>query len=176
MIKTTIFKMNRMAFLKEMFKLYGLPWIAIFGFLLIFSTAASIFQDIRWIVIALILICMILPMLMAFFYIYHGMREVTVINALPHSLEFRDNDIEATLYSAVRNEETGEIEYHELSKRNLPYEGVKRYHPGLTSVIIPFDKGMKGFIWLPVSAFEGGKDMAAAIDKLISGMRCGNPN
>lgn len=173
-IKTNVLRMGKTTFFKEMLKLYGAPWILVFFLMLLAAAVLSVIHDLRWIIVALMIVCITAPMMLAFFYIFHGMKPVTVINSLPHTLSFGDDGITAVLLTQHKNEETNETEYIELSRQLLPYSGIKRYKSGLTSIILPFENGNKGFIWLPVSAFDDKNGMLEAMDKVIAAIRNNN--
>ncbi len=170
-IKTNVLRMSKTVFFKEMLKLYGAPWILVFLLILITAAVLSVIHDLRWIIVALMIVCITAPMMLAFFYIFHGMKPLTVINSLPHTLSFEDDGITATLLSQHKNEETNETEYTELSRRFLPYSEIRSYKSGVTSIILPFEKGDKGFIWLPVSAFDEENGLLDAMNKVISAIR-----
>lgn len=170
-IKTNVLRMGKAVFFKEMLKLYGAPWILVFFLMLLTAAVLSVVHDLRWVIVAFMIICIAAPMMLAFFYIFHGMKPITVINSLPHTLSFGEEGITATLLSPHKNEETNETEYIELSRQLLPYSEIRSYKSGVTSIILPFEKGDKGFIWLPVSAFDEEKGMLDAMDKVISAIR-----
>lgn len=171
LLQTGILQMRRGVFLKEMIKMYGAPWIISFSILLAASVCLVFFQDLRWAVVAFMIVCLAAPMMLIFFYVYHGLRPVTVINTLPHTLCFDDDCIEATIFSECKNRETGDTEYKELSRRRLPYSGLARYKTGLTSILLPFRDAEKGFIWLPVNAFNDKKGFDMAMDRIIKAIR-----
>lgn len=175
-IQTQMLRMRQSVFIKEMLRLYGMPWITAFSVLLVSSVALIIFNDLKWAVVTFMIVCIAAPIIMAFFYIYHGMRPVTVINTLPHTLRFDKDAIIATLFSESKNENTGEPEYSELSRRRLPYSELEKYKTGLTSILLPFRGGEKGFIWLPVSAFENKDGFDMAMNRIISAIRENHKN
>ncbi|MCM1152175.1 MAG: hypothetical protein NC328_00770 [Muribaculum sp.] len=58
----------------------------------------GIFVDLRWIIVALMIICIIAPMIAAFLYIWHALKPVTAINTLPHSIRETPDSLIITVH------------------------------------------------------------------------------
>ncbi len=176
MIKTKVFRMNRSSFIKEMTWLYGMPWIAAATAFVLISVIFSFIYDLRWTIVTLMIIFIIMPMIIAFFYIYHGLKPLSVVNAIPHTLSFSPDEVYVSLLSPPEtipdNEHAddnakSEPELIETASRHIPYSRLGKYKTGTNSVIFPIEGDDGGFLWIPLSAFEKDGDMADAI-KIIT--------
>lgn len=180
-INSSVFRMAKSKFLKEMILLYGTPWIISFIILILICVVMSVCHDIRWIIIGLMAVFIICPMMIAFFYIFHGMKEVTVTNTIPHKLEFTKDKFSIVLYSEnkesedaenKKEQEDTENKYSELSSRSYPYSTLSSFKTGISSVILLM-KAKKGFVWIPTDVFPKEYSFNALMEIICQGMRKG---
>ena len=83
--------------------LYGMPWIAAATAFVLISVIFSFIYDLRWTVVTLMIIFIIMPMIIAFFYIYHGLKPLSVVNAIPHTLSFSPDEVYVSPVIAAGN-------------------------------------------------------------------------
>lgn len=184
-ITTDIFKANGTTISRTMLTLYGKPWIA--GALLFVAPLIILgfIHDIRWIIVALMAVFVVIPMALAFLYLYYGMNKVSVINSTSHKFEFKDSGITSYIYklseslSNTENEgqenmESGNYEIetrHDLmAKTEIPYSKIKGYVVGVDDVTLHTSDSGKGFLLVPLSVFPDKDRFTMAINLMAAGM------
>lgn len=168
--KTAVFKMKRGEFAAKLLMLYGRRWFAAYALLAVPMLFAAIFVDVRWGIVFLMLLFLILPMLLAFLYIYHGLRPVTAANIVDHKIAFGSDSLCISLFESKRDEELGEEELREIYSRHVPYASLRGFVVGASSVVMPLAGREKGFVWVPLSAFPAAGDFRSAMDLVAAGM------
>lgn len=73
------------------------PLLATLSLFLLFLTL-GIFVDLRWAVVAFMILCIVIPMLGAFLYIWHALKPVTALNTLPHEICETGDSFLLTIY------------------------------------------------------------------------------
>lgn len=163
-ITTGIFRMTKGNFVREMLKLHGTPWVWASACVLLPAMALSIFYDVRWFVVALMIVFLLIPMAFAFFYIYYGFAPVTVLNVLPHAVEFSSSGLWTVIYNGVNPESE---DFREIDRIQMAPEQIGAYSIGLTSLIVRHRNASDGFLWIPFSIFSSPSSMAEAL-KIIN--------
>lgn len=184
-ITTEIFKANGATISRTMLMLYGKPWIA--GALLFVAPLIILgcIHDTRWIIVALMAVFVVIPMALAFLYLYYGMNKVSVINSTSHKFEFKDSGIISYIYklsennSKSENEMQGNMESEDykietrhdlLAQTELPYSKIQRYVVGVDDVTLHTSDSGKGFLLVPLSAFPDKDRFTMAINLMAAGM------
>lgn len=181
-VATDIFKINRSAICRTMLMLYSKPWVVSTALLLLPAIFAGIFIDLRWLIIALMIVFIVIPMILAFAFFYYGLNPISVINSTPHSLEFREDGIMATLYTPVPTDQKKVEEpekentptYELRSKTTIDYSAVSDFVVGLSDIILRTKLSGKGFLSIPVTAFIDKNHMIKAIDLVNAGIKNNN--
>ena len=86
-----------------MFMEKGTAWciIAIAGIMTF--VLLGILSDIRWIMVAFMWICIVLPLSVAFFYFYYGMKPLNAMNCIEHDIIFDDDTLTLNAYASEEN-------------------------------------------------------------------------
>lgn len=171
---------------------HAVPTLTILGVLTALSIAAAVLVDVRAVIIAFMILCLVLPMVMAFVYFYHALAPATALNLLPHSLRVVDQTLEITLYQAVQSaaeeaqapqssepeyepecEPECEPEYEPFRTVSYPLRWMQRYTVGATYVVMPVrsDTRSYGWLYLPLSAFDSAAALKQFIDSVYSSPR-----
>lgn len=103
-------------------------------------------------------------MVAALLYFNHGLKEVTVLNTLPHRLSFTTDSIELTAY------EDEEI----IRNKTLPYSLFSPYYIAPGGLMVPLADSVKGFVWIPAEGFEDSEMFRKAVERLAEGIRKNN--
>lgn len=185
-ITTDIFKASGTSISRTMFMLYGKPWLV--GALLLVTPLIVLgcIHDMRWIVVALMAVFIVIPMVLAFLYLYYGMNKVSVINSTSHKFEFKDSGITSYIYklteTITRNADhdsmdeldnmgyTVETRHDLMAKSEIPYSKIRGYVVGVSDVTLHTDESGKGFLLVPLSVFPDKDRFARAIDIMAAGM------
>lgn len=183
-IVTDIFKIKTHVICRTLFLLYGKPWIIGGCILLTAAVLLGIFLDLRWIIIALMIVFIVSPMILSFLFFYYGMNPISVINSPPHQLEFDENGIMASIFTQTATsqpKEEADIDdksphhqkdkYEKKSERAISYSSIYSYIVGTSDVIIRSHSSGEGFLIIPLKAFNDNKRFIRAIDMVANGMR-----
>lgn len=154
---------------------HAVPTLTILGVLTALSIAAAVLVDVRAVIIAFMILCLVLPMVMAFVYFYHALAPATALNLLPHSLRVVDQTLEITLYQAVQSaaeeaHQSSEPEYEPFRTVSYPLRWMQRYTVGATYVVMPVrsDTRSYGWLYLPLTAFDSAAALKQFIDSVYS--------
>ncbi len=162
--ESEIIRLKGGGFLRLIASANALPWIGVAVVLLLLTATMAIFLDLRWLVVCLMILFLLIPMATAFFYFNHGLREVTVLNTLPHKLRFIPRGIVLTQYEGEE----------EIKSWLLPYSDLDRFFTAKDCVMVPMKDRKRGFIWIPEEGFAERTVFIGAIEMLGRGLRDNN--
>ncbi|MCM1369472.1 MAG: hypothetical protein NC204_03770 [Candidatus Amulumruptor caecigallinarius] len=167
---TSRYSMTASRFFLEMVFKFGAWWMAALFFVAFVGLVCGITMDMRWLILSLMIIFIIIPMGAAFAYYFYGLRRECALNVIPHQLILTDDAIVCRVYPrrfgdmeddrGEATEEKGESEKRHSEKDDefmdyiYPYSSFRSYNVGGNAVTIPFAPPMKGFLWIPASAFD----------------------
>lgn len=133
----------------------------------------AIWSDAKWIVVALMGICIVAPMALSFFYIFHGLKPSTVTNVMPHTFEITPEGIKVNMMEAMppENEPAESSACVDIIRCSRFYarEEFGRMIPGLTSIALPLKNNKEGFLWLHQGAFSSAGDFRDALTLIANG-------
>lgn len=128
--------------------------------------ALLITNDYRCLIVGLMVVFIILPMFIALFYIRHGLKPITVMNALPHRLRFTETGLD--ILSRVEYTDDDE-KVVKTSSRQIPYSEFDGFINGLNDVIFRVGpKGKEGILVITPDAAETKEQYMKIIDNMIS--------
>lgn len=193
------FKMTGARFVSEMIFSYGAPWMLSLSITALVGLVFGIAIDLRWLVIGLMIVFLIIPMFLMFLYYYYGMRKECYVNIIPHTLSVRDDGISLNLRFPIyseddyddqsdREEEENELSSIESATEKMPdlsnktIERVESFPFGMMESVRVGNNALKiylkfphkGFIWIPVEAYQNKDDIELLyeiLDKRINAIK-----
>lgn len=163
------FKMSKGEFARKMFQLWGVIPAALLSIVFILGVAAGLVLDIRYIIVSAMAVFILFPMVILFLYYYHGLNRDSYFNIVSHNLTFCDSGVKITMFFTSESEESEEcktdveVETKEVTSF-IKWDEIGKYRVYTDSVVYPVGKPVRGFIWLPLSAFENIDAFKSAID------------
>lgn len=165
---TSIFRISQSSILLFLLRKNAM-WAVISTSVIIvmFAVLAIALADVRYAILALMVVCIIAPMMLVMLYFYYALKPDIVFNILPHSLELTQDGIKITLFECkkddgdLRNEEgkqeitKEEPEYVAISEKFIRYDNLSGYEVGLNDVVFPIFNS--GYLFIPQKAFESGE-------------------
>lgn len=134
-------------------------------------------HDLRWVIVALMVVLLVSPLVLALLYLNHGLKKFTALNSLPHCVVFSAAGIslivrrspkpdpeEAAADTATAAATSGDVETVRLS--------IPRSRLGTMSVtaggylLIPVTDPDEGFLMIPETAFRSRDDIMAVANLL----------
>ncbi len=163
-IVTEKFKLSQSKFIRMLIALIGNRWLWIPIFLILISATLSIIYDWRFAIVTLMVILILTPMLLAFFYIYYGLAEGCWQNILDHQLSFHKDKVEVKLFidKKIGYDEDERIETIEKII-STPYSEIKRLKFMSDGFVIEFNSIPYGFLYVPFTSIENIEDSKAVI-------------
>lgn len=169
MISTGYFRIGKGELIRNLALHRWMTWLVIAGMVVLASTAAGIFVDIRLFIATLMLIFLLAPMMLFMLYFSDGLRFATAINTLPHRIVI-DTDgirIEAFADNTGKEDEEEAQEPRKIECRYAPGE-VGRFMIYSSGLIIPVEGGLRkrGLLFLPAREAGGEESLKAAAEIL----------
>lgn len=166
--------MNAVNFIITFIFRYAWLWLLALSLIGVAGLVVGIVVDLRWFIVGLMMIMIVLPMLIGFLYYFYGLRRECYINTIPHSLEFGDEGVTVRLcFTENRSAVLNDIEINSVDDRHViereeffPYNVMLPFQINAKSVIVPFKAPVKGFLWIPSSAFNNEEDLSLALQQL----------
>lgn len=155
-IDTGVFRMNSFNFITSLLFRYGWVWLLALSALGLCGLVIGLTVDLRWLVVGLMLIFIVIPMLTAFYYYFFALKPECYVNTVNHKLSFKDSGVDSELY----------FEEEKSRKLTFDYSQFERFQINASSIIIPFKSPMKGYIWVPESAFDNKQEFLELLDFL----------
>lgn len=157
---TTRFAMPSSLMARRLVALHGWPWIAALAVLALSAALGAAGGDLRWLIVAFMVICLLAPMVMAFLYFHYGLRPGCVVNVLPHTCTLTPSGLQVDVWRRPAPDDPEPTEEIPPARtRTFPYASIRPWTVGLDSVTLPLapDCG-GGFIWIPARAFDSPGD------------------
>ena len=130
-------------FLLTLLSVYGLPWLITSAAGIIVAIILAIAIEPLWLVGGLLWVCFIIPLMMIFMYIFHGMKPTNVFNMADHTLSFLKDKVQVNVFREEDKTYHFPLFYKDFSHITLKNR----------SILMRFLGEKEGFIFLPLSAF-----------------------
>ena len=153
---------------------YGFPWLLVsLAGIIIFILCAVVIEPL-WMVGSLIWICLIIPNMMLFLYIFHGLKKTNVFNISRHILEFHEDLIRIIVFRKEEDKEQKKSLNSDEPGTNyaftLSYNNFSGLHLRKKGIIFRFKGENEGFIYLPIDAFGEEKFFHKQVEQILSYM------
>lgn len=161
------FRMSGWQFIKTIMMLHGKVWIACSFALVALSATLGIWIDLRFFILALMILLLIFPLEVAFIYFYYGLHPDLSFNAANHRVLLNGNNLNVEMKFIWKDGAYGfeEIRY---KVKTIPLSRLGKFVVIPGSVCINYGRGTKGFIWLPGYAFENEDSLKLFIEKIYN--------
>lgn len=173
LLSTKIFKMGKAKMFGALLSRFAFWWLFALGLLTGILLVAGVAADIRYAIVALLLVFIVIPGLGACFYLWHGLAPATALNILPHHIIFSTDGMKVVVQTSPleekENEDGLETEVQEYETRciEFPYNELDGYNPAKQGIYVNLTDRKKGFLYIPYSAFNNTGDFKKALS-LIS--------
>lgn len=98
-VESGIFRMGGGAFAAALVRNFGRGWIIAFAVIVCASILPGIFIDVRFLIIALMMVLIISPMMLVFLYYSYGLRRECFINTIPHTVSVEEDMVKVRMYT-----------------------------------------------------------------------------
>lgn len=162
--QTRVFRMGSGRFAMELIFRYSWIWMLGLSVLSVAGIVLGITVNLRWLVVGLLVICVVIPMVLAFLYYYYGLQRGCFVNTIPHRIVVSEDGLIARL--VIRDSEAPE----EVRVRDefFPFNRMRPFVVGNDSAVIPLKSPAKGFIWIPADAFNDENHLSDLLKTLDS--------
>ena len=161
-VHTDIYRLPRSRFARTIL-LDNRKWVYAGCSAVVICMAVSAFTyDLRWGIIALMILLLIMPLMLSIAYYANAFRPLSVYNLLEHSISADRSGLTVIIRTdSAAGEENSEpvirkIHYH--------WKELKNYRPSSDSITLSFGSENGGFIIIPFSTFNSTEDVSAFVD------------
>ena len=155
-ITSGIFKMSATNFMLTFIFRYAWIWILALSMVGVAGLVTGIVIDLRWFIVGLMIILIVLPMIAAYLYYSFALRVECFVNTVNHTVSCGVTSLEVKMYFDDKKTRSEFFEYSDLNMFQINAQ----------SLTIPFAGKKKGYIWIPMSAFENEDEFYAMADCL----------
>lgn len=145
-------------------------WITLICFLIALLT--GIIHDARFAIISCMILFLLFPMELVMIYFYYGLRRECSFNVVNHRIMIIEDSlrVEMRFYNRGNSEEKenlDEDEFSQISCVEFPLYQASKYNVFNNSIALRINDN-KGFVWIPISAFDEDKQFKDFIDKILA--------
>lgn len=136
---------------------YGMVWIMAGLCLCLSFIVLGFIIDFRFYFLALFSVFVIIPLILAFIYFYHGLKPLTAYNVIPHSIEIDNNDLKINLFGGggsdkdSTNEEGLQENRRQIEMKNYKVSKIKT---GTDYFLVFMNSPVEGILHVPVGCME----------------------
>lgn len=177
-VLTSLFSVGKGEFAGILSSRFGLKWwFILIGLLTVGAIAGAATSDLRWIIVALMLVLLVVPMVGAMLYFNYGLRRECYMNIAPHKVAISSSGLRVDVYilKSAEDEEADDGAKAKAASRDekvvdriysidFPPERLGRYTVGSKGITLSVEAPGAGFVRLPYSAFADEKVFAKAIE------------
>lgn len=158
------FRMGRGDFARKMFHFWGITPLLLLCALALVGIIAGFLIDMRYSILALMVVFILMPTVMMFLYYYHGLSENCRFNIVDHNLYVEEQALRVSMYFPNPTEEDADA--RKQMDFFIDYNRIRSFKVFDKSVVFPIGTPVNGFVWLPLSAFDSVDDFRKALDKI----------
>lgn len=168
-----VFKMSAGRFAIELLFRYAWIWLLSLSLFAVAGIVLGVTVGLLWLVAALLIICIVLPMVLGFLYYFYGLRKECFVNTVPHRLILCEDGIACRLWIKETKEDSRQhmddvSDKSEIRFRDevFPFSKMARFIIGKDSAIVPLKKPASGFLWIPADSFADAGHLTLLLQKL----------
>lgn len=161
-VSTSIFKLSGSKFLISLTKLIGFKWLFP-AIVVVVATmiTAFILSDIRIAIVALMILFIVTPMIMALFYINYGLLKNCYLNVINHKVILSEEKILVQIHYIKKSD--GENQEEEIREHIIDWKLVNKVRCGINDLLIIISQPEFGFLEIPLSSFQNNQDISKAL-------------
>lgn len=141
-------RMSRGAFLRTLARMKARRPLALLATAVTAAVAAGIFIDVRWSIVALMLVTVVAPMIMAFLYIVWAISPRCLHNVHPHAAKIYPEHLSISYTVTSPPAEEGEEPQTRTVEETIPAREIVSFRVGMNEVTVTM-RSPFGFIVLP---------------------------
>lgn len=165
-VETALHAMSRGAMLRVLFMLYGRRFVVAAAIPAAACVVASMVWDLRWLIVALMIIFLFIPLAMAMLYFNYGFKPECFVNVLQHSVKITTSSVRVRAMVTTPDEnDEGDCEVREVNYA-FGYDMSNPYRTTGDALIVNVQSPSSGFLYIPYTAFAGVDALRRAVDIL----------
>lgn len=151
------FRMGAGAFAKTMIFRYAAVWVVALMVIALVGVAFGIIVDIRWMIVGFMVVFIVIPALLMFFYYSYGLKRECYVNAVNHRIIVGDEGVTARIIVPAFTETDKDGNITETPERMrdefFSYDAMTEVRRNIKSFTITLGPPHRGFLWIPETAF-----------------------
>lgn len=161
------FKMPHGNFIRTILIQNGKMWLLIPVMLILIGLVLGIVADYRFAIVGLMAFFILLPLELLFIYLYYGFLETFYFNVTLHKIILDDSEITVSMKWKKIKEIDGIVEEEDFIKSITFKRDTFCKFIVLKDAVVLRAKAEKGFLWLPVAAFEDENQFIGFVNQII---------
>lgn len=171
-VTTLPFRMGAFRFAMALLARGGRPYIAVLAVLFTACAVLSFAADMRWGIVALMLVFTVSPMVLAFLYFSNALYPVTCTNTALHNVAFTQDGLQiSVMYAAGAKGEEERQGEGICSVVRVASGRVASLEAGIDGIFLNLSGGGKEFLWIPQDAFDDKAGFEKAVETAVSYLR-----
>lgn len=132
--------------------------------------AVFAFYDLRFLILALMILMIVMPLMLGFLYIANGIMPESALNVVTHTVEFRPEGLRVELLieemPPLNPVDPAETEVPPVVKRTIeiPAADIKGWDTDSRSMTLRLARPKRGFVYIPFSAFGETEALRSAVE------------
>lgn len=100
-LRTERYRMSHSKFIITLFRLVSNVWLVVPAMLFIGTVVMAIVIDLAYVIVAMMILLILIPLMMAFMYVYYGLAEGCWINILEKEIKLMSEGIEVKMFFKI---------------------------------------------------------------------------
>lgn len=163
------YRMSHSKFIFTLFRLVSGVWLTIPALLFIAAVVMAVFFDLAYAIVAMMILLILVPLLMAFLYIYYGFAQGCWINILEKEIKLISEGIEVKMFFKIKKDECeteeglqdnsecddvdDKVEIEERV-RIIKWSEIKDLRLSTDSVMLMLADRPMGFLYIPLTTMK----------------------
>lgn len=174
------FRMGKGEFARSLFLEKGLTAVCVLGILFLIGIFFGWLVDLRFLILSAMIIFIVTPMIIGYLYYYHALGKYYHFNVVDHNISLGDNGLLVRMYFPVIKDldmvesESGIKDWKscKIIEYTIRYSDFSGCDSDSKSALFHIGNPVKGFLWLPVSAFESLEKFNDTVNKITERIIC----
>lgn len=167
-ISTERYNISHGKFIKLLLQLVGRRWLWFPAILFVVVSLFAVLSDLRYAIVAMMVLFILIPMLLAFLYIYYGLSQGCWQNILERRLTVSDDFVEIVSYVKRKigfDDEETLREEERITK--IEWKDINRVRFISSGIVLELSCRPYGFMYIPFSAIPDKEESKKMIELIL---------
>lgn len=182
-LRTERYRMSHSKFIITLFRLVSNVWLVVPAILFIGAVVMAIVIDLAYVIVAMMILLILIPLMMAFLYVYYGLAQGCWINILEKEIKLMSEGIEVKMFFKINkgrrdaeevtqdNSECDDVDDKveiEERVRIIKWSEIKDLRLSIDSVMLMLADKPMGFLYIPLTTIKKESTFVEMLKKNIT--------